>query len=77
MLALGLRSKSDIPALKELEAWFDTQEEAQRREKLDPVFKKLEKLATRRLKRELERRTTVEAGTLAPGELDPLGQADP
>jgi hypothetical protein len=30
LLALGLRSKSDIPALKELEAWFDTQEKAQR-----------------------------------------------
>lgn len=42
-LALGLRSKSDIPALRELEAWFDTQEEAQRIEKLEPVFKKLEK----------------------------------
>jgi len=68
LLALGLRSKSDVPALKELEAWFDTQEEAQRTEKLDPVFKKLEKLAARRLKRELERRATVEAGTLVPGE---------
>ena len=65
---MGLRSKSDIPALKELETWFDTQEEAQRTEKLDPVFKKLEKLAARRLKRELERRATVEAGTLVPGE---------
>jgi hypothetical protein len=45
LLALGLRSKSDIPALKELETWFDTQDEVQRTEKLDPVFKKLEKLA--------------------------------
>ena len=27
LLALGLRAKSDIPALEELEAWFDTQKE--------------------------------------------------
>jgi hypothetical protein len=67
LLALGLRSKSDILALKELEAWFDTKEEAQSREKLDPVFKKLDKLATRRLKREIKRRASVEEGTLAPG----------
>ena len=27
LLALGLRSHADIPALKELEEWFDTQKE--------------------------------------------------
>ena len=29
LLALGLRSRTDIPALKELEEWFDTQKEMQ------------------------------------------------
>ena len=29
LLALGLRSHTDIPALKELEEWFDTQKEMQ------------------------------------------------
>jgi chromosome segregation and condensation protein ScpB len=59
LLALGLRSHTDIPALKELEEWFDAQKEIQGRAKLDPFFEKTSKLAARRLKREIERRGTL------------------
>ena len=59
LLALGLRSFADIPALKELEEWFDTQEEMRATAKLDSFFEKTSKLASRRLKRELERRGTL------------------
>jgi chromosome segregation and condensation protein ScpB len=59
LLALGFRSHTDIPALKELEEWFDTQKEIRAIAKLDPFFEKTRKLASRRLKRELERRGTL------------------
>jgi chromosome segregation and condensation protein ScpB len=59
LLALGLRSFADIPALKELEEWFDTQKEIPVIAKLDPFFERTSKLASRRLKRELERRGTL------------------
>ena len=59
LLALGFRSYSDIPVLKELEEWFDTQKEMRAVAKLDSFFEKTSKLASRRLKRELERRGTV------------------
>ena len=59
LLALGLRSSTDIPALKELEEWFDTQQEMRGIAKLDPFFERTSKLAARRLKRELERRETL------------------
>jgi hypothetical protein len=59
LLALGFRSHTDIPALKELEEWFDTQKETQAIAKLDPFFEKTSKLASRRLKRELQRRGTL------------------
>jgi chromosome segregation and condensation protein ScpB len=59
LLALGFRSFADIPALKELEEWFDTQKEMRAIAKLDPFFERTRKLASRRLKRELERRGTV------------------
>jgi len=52
-------SYTDIPALKELEEWFDTKEEFRAIAKLDPFFEKTSKLASRRLKRELERRGTL------------------
>jgi hypothetical protein len=80
LLALGLRSYTDIPALKELEEWFDTKE-MRAIAKLDPfsplqlrppfrrsifiaasvcsIFERTNKLASRRLKRELERRGTL------------------
>jgi hypothetical protein len=59
LLALGFRSYTDIPALKELEAWFDTQKEIRAIAKLDSFFERTSKLASRRLKRELERRGTL------------------
>jgi chromosome segregation and condensation protein ScpB len=59
LLALGFRSHTDIPALKELEEWFDTQKEIRAITKLDPFFERTSKLASRRLKRELERRETL------------------
>jgi chromosome segregation and condensation protein ScpB len=64
LLALGFRSHTDIPALKELEEWFDTQKEIRAVAKLDPFFEKTRKLASRRLKRELERRGTLGGGAL-------------
>ena len=59
LLALGLRSFADIPALKELEEWFDMQKEFRTIAKLDPFFEKSQRLASRRLKRESERRGTL------------------
>jgi hypothetical protein len=49
-----LRSHTDIPALKELEEWFDTLKEMQAIAKLDPYFERTSRLASRRLKREIE-----------------------
>jgi hypothetical protein len=69
LLALGLRSHTDIPALKELEEWFDSQKEIRGIAKLDPFFERTSKLASRRLKREIERRGTLGEFALEP---DPL-----
>jgi len=69
LLALGLRSHTDIPALKELEEWFDSQKEIRGIAKLDPFFERTGKLASRRLKREIERRGTLGEFALEP---DPL-----
>src|SRR5271170_120852 len=66
LLTLGFRSHTDIPALKELEEWFGSQKEIQGRAKLDPFFEKTSKLASRRLKREMERRGTLGAFALKP-----------
>jgi hypothetical protein len=66
LLALGLRSHTDIPALKELEEWFDSQKETRAIAKLDPFFKRTSKLASRRLKREIERRETLGEFALEP-----------
>ena len=66
LLALGLRSHTDIPALKELEEWFDSQDEMGGRAKLDPFFERTSKLASRRLKREIERRGTLGEVALEP-----------
>jgi chromosome segregation and condensation protein ScpB len=68
LLALGLRSHTDIPALKELEEWFDAQKEMRGIAKLDPFFERTSKLAARRIKREIERRGTLGEFAL---ELDP------
>ena len=74
LLALGLRSHTDIPALKELEVWFDTQKEMQATAKLDPYFERTSRLASRRLKREIERRGTLGEFALEP---DPSLKEDP
>ena len=66
LLALGLRSSTDIPALKELEEWFDSQKEIRAIAKLDPFFERTSKLAARRLKREIERRGTLGEFALEP-----------
>jgi hypothetical protein len=51
----GLRSHTDIPALKQLEA----QKEMRVVAKLDPFFERIRKFASRRLKREIERQGTL------------------
>ena len=66
LLALGLRSHTDIPAIKQLEEWFDTQKEMQAIAKLDPYFERTSRLASRRLKREIERRGTLGGFSLEP-----------
>ena len=57
LLALGLRSSTDIPALKELEDWFDAR--ASNPESLDSYFARTKNLQSRRLKREMERRESL------------------
>jgi hypothetical protein len=57
LLALGFRASADIPALKELENWFDGQ-------RLDAAVTKVN--PARRLKRELKRRAS--AGSAPSGE---------
>ena len=65
LLALGFRSFADIPALKSLEEWFDSEKESRAIARLDPFFQKTSKLASRRLKREIERRETLGERALA------------
>jgi hypothetical protein len=50
LLALGFRASADVPALKELENWFDGQKAEAAPTKVNPA---------RRLKRELARRASV------------------
>ena len=66
LLALGLRSFSDIPALEELEDWFDSlatrsaaAAASPAQSELDSYFARLKNLQSRRLKRDLERRQSV------------------
>jgi chromosome segregation and condensation protein ScpB len=60
LLALGLKSSSDIPALKELEDWFEAREsKSGPLADPDPYFEKTKKLHSRRLKRDLERRGSL------------------
>jgi chromosome segregation and condensation protein ScpB len=66
LLALGLRSSTDIPALKELEEWFDAQKEMRGIAKLEPYFERTGRLASRRLKREIERRESLKEFALEP-----------
>jgi hypothetical protein len=64
--AVAPARNTDIPALKELEEWFDSQKEIRGIAKLDPFFERTSKLASRRLKRELERRGTLGEFALEP-----------
>jgi chromosome segregation and condensation protein ScpB len=60
LLALGLRSSSDLPALKELEEWFESLNvRSVPQTRPDSYFERGKKLYSRRRKRELERRQTV------------------
>ena len=63
LLALGLRSYSDIPELKALERYFDSQKsfqnEVEKDANLQPIFEKADKSRFRRRRRELERRASV------------------
>jgi chromosome segregation and condensation protein ScpB len=61
LLALGLRSSSEIPALKELEEWFEALDrKSVRQPHLNSYFKRSKQLHSRRLRRELERRQSIE-----------------
>ena len=66
ILALGLRSGSDIPELKELERWFDSQKsfptEIEKQANLEPILQKAQISRLRRRRRELERRASVPRG---------------
>jgi hypothetical protein len=59
LLTLGFRSFTDVPALKELEDWFETLERRKTRPP-DAVLEQNKNLKARRLKRELDRRRSVE-----------------
>jgi chromosome segregation and condensation protein ScpB len=66
LLALGLRSYSDIPELKALERYFDSQKsfqnEVEAEANLDPILEKAQTSQARRSRRELERRASVPRG---------------
>ena len=63
LLALGLRSYSDIPELKALERYFDSQtsfqNDVQKEADLEPILEKAQTSRLRRRRRELERRASV------------------
>jgi chromosome segregation and condensation protein ScpB len=62
LLELGLRSYSDIPAIKELEEWFEAIEKrSASKPDLESFFSKSEKLQARRRKRALQQRLSVSA----------------
>ena len=66
LLALGLRSYSDIPELKELERYFDSTKsfgnDNEREANLEPLLEKAKTSQARRRRRELERRSSVPRG---------------
>jgi hypothetical protein len=72
LLALGLRSSADIPALKELEDWFEslgTKRANAPHTELDSYFARTRNFCSRRLKRDLERRQSITpvAGSISQG----------
>ena len=66
LLALGLRSYSDIPELKELERYFDSinsfGNDEERQANLEPILEKAKTSQARKRRRELERRSSVPRG---------------
>jgi hypothetical protein len=66
LLALGLRSYSEIPELKALERYFDSQKsfrnDVEAHANLEPIFEKAQTSRLRRRRRELERRASVPRG---------------
>src|SRR6516225_4149055 len=66
LLALGLRSYIDIPELKALERYFDSQKsfqnDVQKEANLEPILEKAQTSQARRRRRELERRASVPRG---------------
>jgi hypothetical protein len=66
LLALGLRSYSDIPELKELERYFDSTKsfgnDTERQANLEPILEKAKTSQARKRRRELERRSSVPRG---------------
>ena len=63
LLSLGFRSWSDIPELKELEQWFESQKTFHTNEEklanVGPALARAEKIGSRRRRREIERRASV------------------
>jgi len=61
LLALGLRSGSEIPALKELERWFESQSRfpTDAQAKVEPILEKVQASRSRKRRRELERRASA------------------
>ena len=63
LLALGLRSATDIPELRELEHWFDSQKsfgtQTDQRGNLESILQKAQISRSRRRRRELERRASA------------------
>jgi chromosome segregation and condensation protein ScpB len=63
LLALGLRSIAEIPELKELESWFDSQKsfptQIEKQRNLERILRKAQTSHSRRRRRELERRASA------------------
>jgi hypothetical protein len=63
LLALGLRSYTEIPELKELERWFDSQQtfrtQAEKEANVRPLLEKAQKTGSRKRRRDLERRVSA------------------
>ena len=80
LLALGLRSYTDIPELKALERYFDSQKsfqnDVEKEANLEPILEKARTSQTRRRRRELERRASAPRG-LEPPLLHTRGMKSP
>lgn len=74
LLALGLRSYTDIPELKELEHWFDSQKtfhnDVEKQANLEPILAKAQKASLRKRRREIERRASAPPLLETPAEED-------